>query len=65
MGDAEGLSSLTPVILHFSELRHFIQEVNPANTMAYDTLPHDWSYQGEVMRKKPSFWGNKFPGMMG
>jgi hypothetical protein len=21
--------------------------------MAYDTLPHDWSYQDDVMRKKP------------
>ncbi len=32
------LSSLTPAILHFSELCHYIQEVNPANTMAYDIL---------------------------
>ena len=31
------LSSLTPAILHFSESRHYIREVNPANTMAYDT----------------------------
>jgi hypothetical protein len=26
-----------PAILHFSESRHYIREVNPANTMAYDT----------------------------
>ena len=24
----------------------------PANTMAYDTLPHNWSYQGEVKLEK-------------
>jgi hypothetical protein len=41
-----------PAILHFSESRHYIWEVSPTNTMAYDTLPHDWSYQGEVMQKK-------------
>ena len=26
-----------PAILHFSESRHYIREVSPANTMAYDT----------------------------
>ncbi len=51
-GDAESLSSLAPAILHFSKSHHFIWEVYPANTMAYDTLPHNWSYQGEVMQKK-------------
>jgi len=25
-----------PAILHFSESRHYIREVSPANTMAYD-----------------------------
>ena len=30
----------------------FSQDIFPTITMAYDTLPHDWSYQGEVMRKK-------------
>ncbi len=25
-----------PAILNFSESRHYIREVNPANTMAYD-----------------------------
>ena len=30
-------------------------------TMAYDTLPHDWSYQGEVMRKKPLVLGKNLP----
>jgi hypothetical protein len=34
-----------PAILHFSESRHYIREVSPVNTMADDTLPHDWSYQ--------------------
>jgi hypothetical protein len=28
-----------PAILHFSESRHYIREVSPANTMANDTLP--------------------------
>jgi len=27
-----------PAILHFSESRHYIREVSPANTMAYDTV---------------------------
>ena len=27
-----------PAILHFSESHHYIREVNPANTMAYDRL---------------------------
>jgi len=27
-----------PAILHFSESRHYIREVSPANTMAYDTM---------------------------
>ncbi len=27
-----------PGILHFSESRHYIREVSPANTMAYDRL---------------------------
>jgi len=26
-----------PAILHFSESRHYIREVSPANTMAYDS----------------------------
>jgi len=29
--------------------------------MVYDTLPHDWSYQGEVMRKKPLVLGKNLP----
>ena len=29
-----------PAILHFSESRHYIREVSPANTMAYDTQKH-------------------------
>ena len=28
------------------------QPKDPTNTMAYDTLPHNWSYQGDVMQKK-------------
>ncbi len=38
--------------LALSELCHFSWDMLPANTVAYDTLPHNWSYQGEVMRKK-------------
>ena len=38
--------------LAFSESRNFSWDNDPANTMAYDTLPHDWNYQGEVMQKK-------------
>jgi len=38
--------------LAFSKLRHINRDILPANTMAYDNLPHNWSYQGEVMRKK-------------
>ena len=40
----------------FSESRHFSWDIDPANTMAYCTLPHDWSYQGDVMQKKPFCW---------
>ncbi len=29
-----------PAILHFSESRHYIREVSPANTMAYDSIVH-------------------------
>jgi len=29
-----------PAILHFSESRHYIREVSPANTMAYDNSRH-------------------------
>ncbi len=50
-------SSLTPASGPFSETRHFSRDMFPANTMAYDTLPHDWSYQGEVMQKKHLFLG--------
>ncbi len=28
------------------------RDIFPNDTMAYDTLPHDWSYQGEVMQEK-------------
>ena len=30
----------------------FSWDKDPTNTMAYDTLPHNWSYQGDVMQKK-------------
>ncbi len=45
----------------FSESRHFSWDSDPANTMAYDSLPHDWSYQGDVMRKKPFLLGKNLP----
>ena len=35
-----------PAILHFSELRHYIREVNPANTMAYE-LTITMNFEGE------------------
>ncbi len=46
--------------LAFSESRHFSWDNYPANTMTYDTLPHDWSYQGEIMRKKPLVLGKNY-----
>ncbi len=33
----------------------------PDNTMAYDTLPHDWSYKGKVMWKKTLVLGKNLP----
>jgi len=33
-----------PAILHFSESRHYIREVSPANTMAYDSPPEKPTY---------------------
>ncbi len=33
--------------------------------MAYDTLPYDWSYQGEVMQKKPFSLGKNLPAWWG
>ena len=39
--------------LALSKSHRFDRDKDPANTMAYDTLPHDWSYQGEVMQEKP------------
>jgi hypothetical protein len=50
-GDEDGPSSLTPAT-GFQRVAPFSLDKDPANTMAYDTLPHDWSYQGEVMREK-------------
>jgi hypothetical protein len=51
--------------LAFSELHHFSWDKFPANTMAYDTLPHDWSYQGEVMQKKTLVLGKNLPAWWG
>ncbi len=39
-------SSLTPASGLLARRAIFSRDVFPANTMAYDTLPHDWSYQG-------------------
>jgi hypothetical protein len=37
-----------PAILHFSESRHYIREVSPANTMAYDKYSPSGSYYDDV-----------------
>ena len=44
----------------FSKSRHFSWNIDPNNTMAYDTLPHDWSYQGDVMWKKTFLLGKNW-----
>ena len=47
------LSPLTSVKSYFSESRYSARYV-PANTMAYDTRPHEWSYQPwNYAEKKP------------
>ncbi len=45
----------------FSESHHFSWDIGPANTMTYCTLPRDWSYQGDVMRKKTCWLGKNLP----
>ncbi len=55
------VSSLTPATSFFSKSRHFSWVIDRANTMAYDTLPRNWSYQGDVMRKKNFLLGKNWP----